>query len=180
VMLSGLIVTALFMFAILIVAFIYIDSKNKNKKKQLRLDQVEQANNVRSRYKVDIARLAEELALTPDTRSKLLMIGNNFFVYQAMNELAISNLTFSLDKISNLLSKLQEDFNSHGEESSAIDKIDSFIGALPQSARGFNSAFYNGNLSVVCQLLSITESDNEEQQETESDDDNDSSDNQLL
>jgi len=155
-MLTSLIVAALLVFSILIVVFIYIDSINKEKKKQEHLKQIEQANNIRSRFKVNIAQIAEDLALPADVRTKLLMIGNNYFVFQSITELTLFSQAENLDKVSDLLSILQVDFAARGDESAAKDKIDSFVDALPSSARGFNSAFYNGNLNIVCQLLTMT------------------------
>jgi|GEM_PF-2305830 len=155
-MLTSLIVAALLVFSILIVVFLYIDSNNKEKKKQEHLKQIEQANNIRSRFKVNIAQIAEELALPADIRTKLLMIGNNYFVFQPITESTLINQAENLDKVSDLLSILQVDFAARGDESAAKDKIDSFVDALPSSSRGFNSAFYNGNLNIVCQLLTMT------------------------
>jgi len=163
-MLSMLVVIALMMLAALIVVFLYFDNKNKLKIQQIHQERVEQATNVTSRYKVHVASISEDLSLSPGIRSKLMMIGNNFFVYQAISQSTVDVLVHSLDKVSKLFSALQDDFQELGEESTALDKIESFTEALPQSPRGFNVAFYNGNLSVVCQLLTIAtlDSDNEE------------------
>lgn len=162
-MLSGLVVTALLMLAVLIVVFLYIDNKNKQKARQLRIRQTEQANAAKSRYKVDVSGIAESMELSVEARSKLLIISNNFFVYQPVNEASLSALVYNLDKLSHLLSALHEDFIALGEESKAADKIDCFVDGLPKSARGYNAAFYDGNLAVLCQLLVITDStsDNE-------------------
>lgn len=169
-MLSGLVLTAVLMLAVLIVAFLYLDGKNKNKEKQQRIEQTEQANNVQSRYKVDVVRLVEQLELSPQARNKLMMIGNNYFVYQAISAQTVESLTYNLDKLSQLFSDLQDDFKLHGEDSAAIDKIDSFVEQLPQGPRGFNGGFYNTNLSVICQLLTITPVNNELEEETEQSD----------
>lgn len=155
-MLSGTIITAVLMLAVLIVIFLYVDNQNKNKVKQQKAALLEQLNTVKSRYKVDVARLVEELNLPVEVRSKLIMIGNNYFVYQAINESTVSGLTYNLDKLSRLFSALQEDFERSGEDSCAIDKIDGFVEQLPKSTRGFNSAFYNTNLTIISQLLTIT------------------------
>jgi len=152
---SGLVIITILLFLVMIVAFTLIDQKNKRAVRARRTALQDLSNNIKVRYRMDVLNLCEALGLAEDIRTKLLMVGNNFFVYQPINEQSVSNLAFCLDKLSNSYAILQLHAIENDESSVASDKLASFIDMLPLYPRGYDAKFYTTSLMTISQLIEL-------------------------
>lgn len=164
-MLGSLVVAAVLVLAMLIGIFLYIDFKNKKIQEEKRKALTDLANNVKARFRIDVIELSEALDLPSALKARLLMVGNNYFVYQPVNETNVDSLTFCLDKLSTQFSRLSEHVNETGSNELPLEHITQFTQGLPASNRGFNAKFYSESLLGLSLALDLPEQNDMQEHE---------------
>ncbi|MBU2883112.1 hypothetical protein KO525_04160 [Psychrosphaera sp. B3R10] len=138
--------SVLFWLLVIVVVYsLYVVRKKQKTIHALKTKQLSLNHSVRqlqNRYKELVASLPQqyELELETEHKRRLIAVGNNYFVFQAVNSLNLERLSDLVDTFSNVFSQF-EDINWYPKEQLPA-LISRLCEALPSDTRSFNSQFY--------------------------------------
>lgn len=135
-------------FWLLVIVVVYCLNVVRKKQKTIQALKTKQLSlnhsvrQLQTRFRDLVVELTAQYELQLDTEHKrrLVAVGNNYFVFQAVNQLNVERLSDLIDTFSNCFAQLDDtEWDPKDTIQSLVSKL---CEALPSDTRSFNSQFY--------------------------------------
>lgn len=129
--------------AIVVLAIVYV-TYNKLQVEKAKAAQLLALNNsvrkIQDGYKSQVSALNSSGVIDTESRRRLVMVANNYFVFQPVNSINISHLNDLTDLFLNAVQNYQASENSNEEV--LADFLAKLANALPENTRDYTATYY--------------------------------------